>query len=154
MISRTKGTPMIEAITIMKTAGRLLSKIEFITVVVFTALALVGVIGAGGPAAGMLEIFCKAFVALVNPAVAFSNAFVAFPNVLVTFSVMAVVVFVVLVDPPAIVVEVTMDSLALPASEEDELASACSEGKLQTNNRIAPIAAETVFMYTLSVLLI
>ena len=62
MISRTKGTPMMEAITIMKTAGRLFSKIEFISVVVFTALALVVAIGGGGgTAAGMLEIFCKAF---------------------------------------------------------------------------------------------
>jgi hypothetical protein len=32
---------MIREITIMKTAGRLLSKIEFITVVVLTAVALV-----------------------------------------------------------------------------------------------------------------
>jgi hypothetical protein len=155
MISRTKGIPMMEAITIMKTAGRLLSKIEFITVVVFTALALVVAIGGGGgPAAGMLEIFCKAFVALVKPAVAFSKAFVAFPNVLVRFSAMALVVFVVLVDPPAVVADVIMDSLALPESEEDELASACSEGKLQINNRVAPIAAEIVLMYTLFVLLV
>jgi hypothetical protein len=141
MISRTKGTPMIEAITIMKTAGRLLSNIEFITVVVLTAVALVLAIGGvGGPAAGMLEIFCNAFVALVNPAVAFSNAFVAFPKVLVRFSVMALLVFVVLVEPPG--VDVIVDSLALPASDgEDELASTCSEGKLQINNRVTPIAA-------------
>src|ERR687895_2598813 len=99
MISRIKGTPMMEAITIMKTAGRLLSKIELITVVVSTALALVLEIGAGGPAAGMLEIFCKAFVALVNPAVAFSKAFVAFPNVLVRFPAGAFVLFAVLVGP-------------------------------------------------------
>lgn len=57
MISRTKGTPMIEAITIMKTVGRLLSNIEFITVVVLTPVALVLAIGGWGPAAGMLEIF-------------------------------------------------------------------------------------------------
>jgi hypothetical protein len=63
---------MMEAITIMKTVGRLFSKIELITEVVLTTLALVLAIGSGGgPAAGMLEIFCKASVALVNPAVAF-----------------------------------------------------------------------------------
>jgi hypothetical protein len=145
MISRTKGTPMIEAITIMKTAGRLLSKIEFITVVVLTALALVPAMGIGGPTAGMLEIFCKAFVALVKPAVAFSKAFVAFPNVLVRFSVMAFVMFAVLVEPPG--ADVILDSLAFPASDgEDELARACSEGKLQINNRDTLIAAEIVFM--------
>ena len=48
---------MIEAITIMKTVGRLLSNIEFITVVVLTPVALVLAIGGWGPAAGMLEIF-------------------------------------------------------------------------------------------------
>ena len=100
MISRTKGTPMMEAITIMKTAGRLFSKIELITEVVLTTLALVLAIGSGGPAAGMLEIFCKALVALVNPAVAFSKASVALPSVLVRFSVMAFVRFAVLVKPP------------------------------------------------------
>lgn len=152
MISRTKGKPMREAITIMKRAGRLSSKIEFIIVVVLTALALVLAIGAGGPAAGMLEIFCKAFVALVNPAVAFSKAFVAFPNVLVRFSAIALLLFVVLVEPPGI--DVIMDSLALPASDGDELASACSEGKLQINNRIMPTAAEIVFMDALFVLLV
>jgi hypothetical protein len=141
MISRTKGTPMMEAITIMKTAGRLLSNIEFITVVVLTAVAFVRARGGGGgPVAGMLEIFCKAFVALVNPAVAFSKASVAFPKLLVRFSVMALLVFVVLVEPPG--ADVVMDSLALPASDgEDKLASACSEGKLQINNRVTPIAA-------------
>jgi hypothetical protein len=145
MISRTKGTPMIEAITIMKTAGRLLSKIEFITVVVLTALALVPAMGIGGPTAGMLEIFCKAFVALVKPAVAFSKAFVAFPNVLVRFSVMAFVMFAVLVEPSG--ADVILDSLAFPASDgEDELARALSEGKLQINNRDTLIAAEIVFM--------
>jgi hypothetical protein len=145
MISRTKGTPMIEAITIMKTAGRLLSKIEFITVVVLTALALVPAMGIGGPTAGMLEIFCKAFVALVKPAVAFSKALVAFPNVLVRFSVMAFVMFAVLVEPSG--ADVILDSLAFPASDgEDELARALSEGKLQINNRDTLIAAEIVFM--------
>jgi hypothetical protein len=129
----------------MKTAGRLLSKIEFITVVVLTALALVPAMGIGGPTAGMLEIFCKAFVALVNPAVAFSKALVAFPNVLVRFSVMAFVMFAVLVEPPG--ADVILDSLAFPASDgEDELARALSEGKLQINNRDTLIAAEIVFM--------
>jgi hypothetical protein len=129
MISRTKGTPMMEAITIMKTVGRLFSKIELITEVVLTTLALVLAIGiGGGPAAGMLEIFCKAFVALVNPAVAFSKASVALPSVLVRFSVMAFVRFSVLVEPPG--ADVIKDSLSFPASDgEDELARACSEGK-------------------------
>jgi hypothetical protein len=106
MISRTKGTPMMEAITIMKTAGRLFSKIELITLVVFTAVALLVAIGGGGPAAGMLEIFCKAFVALASPAVAFSKATVAFPKLLVTFSDNAPVAFVVLVEPLVIFVVV------------------------------------------------
>jgi hypothetical protein len=72
MISRTSGTPIMEAITIMKTAGRLFSNIEFITEVALTALTPVVMVAVGGdvgvgPAAGIiLEIFCKAFVALVN----------------------------------------------------------------------------------------
>lgn len=145
MISRTKGTPMMEAITIMKTVGRLFSKIELITEVVLTTLALVLAIGSGGPAAGMLEIFCKALVALVNPAVAFSKASVALPSELVRFSV--------LVEPPG--ADVIKDSLSFPASDgEDELARACSEGKMQINNRDTPIAAEIVFMYSLFVLLV
>lgn len=44
----------MEAITIMKTAGRLLSKIELIMVVVLTVLALVLVLGGGGVWAGGL----------------------------------------------------------------------------------------------------
>jgi hypothetical protein len=44
----------MEAITIMKTAGRLLSKIELITVVVLTVLALVLVAGGAGVLAGGL----------------------------------------------------------------------------------------------------
>ena len=68
---------MMDAITIMKTVGRLFSKIELITDVLLTRLALVLAIGSGDSAAGMLEIFCKALVALVNPAVAFSKASVA-----------------------------------------------------------------------------
>ena len=138
MISRTKGTPMMEAITIMKTAGRLFSKIEFITEVVLTAVALVVVmgndVGGGGGGAALaaaerLEIIsCKAIVALVNAVVAFSKGLVAFSNVLVTFSDIAPVAFVVVLVEPPIVVAVT-DSLALSAGEE-ELASAFSEGKL------------------------
>jgi hypothetical protein len=150
MISRTKGTPMMEAITIMKTVGRLFSKIELITEVVLTTLALVLAIGSGGPAAGMLEIFCKALVALVNPAVAFSKASVALPSVLAD---MAFVRFSVLVEPPG--ADVIKDSLSFPASDgEDELARACSEGKLQINNKDTLIAAEIVFMYSLFVLLV
>jgi hypothetical protein len=58
-------------------------------------------------------LLCKAFVALINPAVAFSKAFVAFSNVvLIRFSDMAPVEFVVvLVVPPAVVV-VVVDLLA------------------------------------------
>src|SRR5919108_3604088 len=90
MISRTRGTPIMEEIAIIKIIGRLVSKIEFITVVALTALALVTVVGAGaddGVAAGMmLEIFCKAFVALVNAAVVFSKALVVFSNLSSTIS--------------------------------------------------------------------
>jgi hypothetical protein len=127
---------MIREITIMKTAGRLLSKIEFITVVVLTAVALVVVMGSAGGGAGALAvaerleiISCKAIVALVNATVAFSKGLVAFSNLLVTFSDIALVAFVVLVEPPIVVVVAVMDSLALGAGEEG-LASACSEGKL------------------------
>ena len=64
----------------MKRAGRLLSKIELITVVALTAVALavVVVVGSGLAAAEILEIFCKASVALVNAAVAFAKALVVF----------------------------------------------------------------------------
>ena len=47
---------------------------------------------------------CKAFVALANPAVAFSKATVAFPKLLVIFSDDAAVAFVVLVEPLVIFV--------------------------------------------------
>src|SRR5919108_4897107 len=91
MISRTRGTPIMEEIAIIKIIGRLVSKIEFITVVALTALALVTVVGGGaaddGVAAGMmLEIFCKASVALVNAAVVFSKALVVFSNLSSTIS--------------------------------------------------------------------
>jgi hypothetical protein len=147
----------------MKRAGRLLSKIELIIVVALTAVALAVVVGSGLAAAGILEIFCKACVALVNAAVAFakalvvfwvifvafSKALVAFANVPVTFSDMALVAFVVLVNPAVVVVR---DLLALGAGKE-ELASTFSEDKLSMNNRDMSITAEIVFMYTLFVLL-
>ncbi len=153
---------MIRKITIMKICGRLLSKIEFITLVALTAVAL-AVVGNGLAAAEILEIFCKACVALVNAAVAFakalvvfwvifvafSKALVAFANVPVTFSDMAFVAFVVLINPPAIVV---MDLLELGTGEE-KLAITLPEDKLSMNNRDTSITAEIVFMYTLFVLL-
>src|ERR671923_457949 len=112
MISRTRGTPIMEEIAIIKIIGRLVSKIEFITVVALTALALVTVVGgrAGaddGVAAGMmLEIFCKAFVALVNAAVVFSKALVVFSNLSLTISeeIAPSVALVVLVNPPLVIV--------------------------------------------------
>ena len=134
----------------MKRAGRLLSKIELITVVAFTAVPLAVVVGSGLAAAGILEIFCKACVALVNAAVAFSKALVALANVPVTFSDMALVAFVVLVNPAVVVVR--GDLLASGAGKE-KLASTFSEDKLSMNNRDTSITAEIVFMYTLFVLL-
>jgi hypothetical protein len=153
---------MIRKITIMKSCGRLLSKIEFITLVALTVVEL-AVVGNGLAAAEILEIFCKACVALVNAAVAFakalvvfwvifvafSKALVAFTNVPVTFSDMAFVAFVVLINPPAIVV---MDLLELGTGEE-KLAITFPEDKLSMNNRDTSITAEIVFMYTLFVLL-
>lgn len=90
--------------------------------VALTVVALV--VGGGGGAA---EIFCKALVALINPAVAFSKAFVAFPNVPVRFSGMTLVAPVVLVD--LLIVVFILDSLTLGAGG-GELACARSEGKL------------------------
>src|SRR5919106_1204517 len=115
-MSKTKGIIIIRKITIMKRAGRLLSKIELITVVALTAVALAVVVGNGLAAAEILEIFCKACVALVNAAVAFSKALVALANVPVTFSDMALVAFVVLVNPAVVVVR---DLLALGAGKEE-----------------------------------
>jgi hypothetical protein len=142
----------------MKRAGRLLSKIEFITLVALTAVALAVVVGSGLAAAEILEIFCKACVALVNAAVAFAKAlvvfwviFVAFSNVSVTFSDMALVALVVLVNPAVVVVDIR-DLLALGAGKE-ELDSTFSEDKLSMNNRDTSITAEIVFMCTLFVLL-
>jgi hypothetical protein len=171
MISRTRGTPIMKEITIMKTAGRLFSNIEFITVVALTALALVTVVAGGGagdgaggvgPAAGtILEIFCKALVALVNAAVVFSKALVVFSNLSLTVSDIATppVAFVVvsLVNPaPSVVVLVLMGSVALGVGEGRVVATttALSEDKLSMNNRDTRMTAITVFIYTLLVLFI
>src|SRR5215204_3816547 len=128
MISRTSGTPIMEAITIMKTAGRLFSNIEFITEVALTALTPVVMVVGGdvgvGPAAGIiLEIFCKAFVALVNAAVVFSKALVVFSSLSLTVADIAppvtfvvVVVLLLLVNPPPVVVFL-MGSVAFGARE-------------------------------------
>jgi hypothetical protein len=149
-MSKTKGITIIRKITIMKRAGRLLSKIELITVVALTAVALVAVGGSGLAAAKILEIFCKDSVALVNAAVAFSKALVVFSNLPITFSDMALVAFVVLINTP---VAVVMDLLKLGTGKE-KLASAFSEDKLSMNNKEMRITTEIVFMYTLFVLLI
>src|SRR5919109_1334895 len=166
MISRTRGTPIMAEITIIKTVGRLFSKIEFITVVALTALALVTVVGRGaaddGVVAGMmLEIFCKASVALVNAAVVFSKALVVFSNLSLTVSdkiapPVALVVLLLLVNPPPVVV-VLKGSVALGVGEEEVavVATALSEDKLSMNNRdIRITTAVTVFIYTLFVLFI
>lgn len=159
----------MEEIAIIKIIGRLVSKIEFITVVALTALALVTVVGGGGEggaddgvAAGMmLEIFCKAFVALVNAAVVFSKALVVFSNLSLTISAeiappVALVVVVLLVNPPPVVV-VLKGSVALGVGEEEVAVAtaALSEDKLSMNNRDTRITtAVTVFIYTLFVLFI
>jgi hypothetical protein len=92
----------------MKKYGRLLSMNACSTPVALTVVTLL-VIGGGGGA----EIFCKAFVALIIPAVAFSKAFVAFSNVPGRFSNTAAVALVVLVEPPVVIV--VPDWLALDA---------------------------------------
>jgi hypothetical protein len=168
MISRTRGTPIMEEIAIIKIIGRLVSKIEFITVVALTALALVTVVGRGGRgaddgiAAGiMLEIFCKAFVALVNAAVVFSKALVVFSNLSLTISAeiappVALVVVLLLVNPPPVIVVVLKGPVALGVGEEEVAVvatTALSEDKLSMNNRDTRITtAATVFIYTLFVL--
>jgi hypothetical protein len=169
MISRTRGTPIMEEIAIIKIIGRLVSKIEFITVVALTALALVTVVGGrrgaadDGVAAGMmLEIFCKAFVALVNAAVVFSKALVVFSNLSLTISdevapPVALVVVLLLVNLPPVIVVVLKGSVALVVGEEEEVVAttALSEDKLSMNNRDTRITtAVTVFIYTLFVLFI
>jgi hypothetical protein len=164
MISRTRGTPIMEEIAIIKIIGRLVSKIEFITVVALTALGLVTVVGgrAGaddGVAAGMmLEIFCKAFVALVNAAVVFSKALVVFSNLSLTISEVAppVALVVLLVNPPPVIV-VLKGSVAFGVVEEEVVVAttALSEDKLSMNNRDTRITtAVTVLIYTLFVLFI
>jgi hypothetical protein len=166
MISRTRGTPIMEEIAIIKIIGRLVSKIEFITVVALTALGLVTVVGGRrgaddeGIAAGMmLEIFCKAFVALVNAAVVFSKALVVFSNLSLTVSAeiappVALVVVLLLVNPLPVIVVVLKGSIALGVGEEEIVVAttALSEDKLSMNNRDTRITAVTVFIYTLFVL--
>src|SRR5215213_4265911 len=163
MISRTSGTPIMEAITIMKTAGRLFSNIEFITEVALTALTPVVMVVGGdvgvGPAAGIiLEIFCKAFVALVNAAVVFSKALVVFSSLSLTVADIAppvtfVVVLLLLVNPPPVVV-ILMGSVAFGTGEAEVATAALSDNKLMMNNRDRDtrIITVTVFIYTLFVL--
>jgi hypothetical protein len=118
---------MIEAITIMKTAGRLLSKIELTTVL--PILALVPIVAGGttgaesNTAAGLVAISCRALVVFVNPAVAFSKAIVAFPSVLVRFSVEAPVAFTVLAESPRTVTAAADDVelLTSPAGKVNEV---------------------------------
>jgi hypothetical protein len=155
----------MEEIAIIKIIGRLVSKIEFITVVALTALGPVTVVGVGegvadddGVAAGMmLEIFCKAFVALVNAAVVFSKALVVFSNLSLTISEVAplpVAFVVLLVNAPPVIV-VLKGSVALGVGEVEIVvaATALSEDKLSMNNRDTRITiAVTVFIYTLFVL--
>jgi hypothetical protein len=170
MISRTRGTPIMEEIAIIKIIGRLVSKIEFITVVALTALGPVTVVGVGegvaddGVAAGMmLEIFCKAFVALVNAAVVFSKALVVFSNLSLTVSEIApppvalVVVLLLVNPPPPVVIVVLKGSVALGVGKEEEVvvvaSTALSEDNLSMNNRDTRITtAVTVFIYTVFVL--
>jgi|SRR5215211_1731072 len=170
MISRTRGTPIMEEIAIIKIIGRLVSKIEFITVVALTALALVTVVAGrvggdadDGIAAGMmLEIFCKAFVALVNAAVVFSKALVVFSNLSLTISAgvaipVALAVVLLLVNPPPVIVVVLKGSVALGVGEEEVAVAttALSEDKLSMNNRDTRITtAVNEFIYTLFVLFI
>jgi hypothetical protein len=166
MISRTRGTPIMEEIAIIKIIGRLVSKIEFITVVALTALGLVTLVGVRGGAADdgvaagmMLEIFCKAFVALVNAAVVFSKALVVLSNLSLTISEVApppvaLVVVLLLVNPPPVVIVVVLKGsvpLGVGKEEEEEVVEATtvlSEDKLSMNNRDTRITAVTVFIYT------
>ena len=160
----------MEEIAIIKIIGRLVSKIEFITVVALTALALVTVVGGrGGGAADddvaagmMLEIFCKAFVALANAAVVFSKALVVFSNLSLTISdeiapPVALVVVLLLANLPPVVV-VLRGSIALGVGEEEVAVvatTALSEDKLSMNNRDRRITTTvTEFIYTLFVLFI
>jgi hypothetical protein len=167
MISRTSGTPIMEEITIMKTVGRLFSNIEFITVVALTALTPVVMVAVGGdvgvgPAAGIiLEIFCKAFVALVNAAVVFSKALVVFSSLSLTVADIAppvtfvVLLLVLLVNPPPVVVFL-MGSVAFGAGEAEVPTAAFSDSILGMNNRDSDtrIITVAVFIYTLFVLFV
>ena len=154
----------MKEITIMKTAGRLFSNIEFITVVALTAVALLvlGVVGEGGLAAGMmLETPCKAFLALVNAAVAFSKAPVVFSNLSLTISdiapppvaLVALLLVVLLVNPLPVVVFLR-GSVAFGAGGEEVVATASYEDKLSMNNRGTRIIVVAMFIYTLFVLFI
>src|SRR5215212_8092145 len=164
MISRTSGTPIMEAITIMKTAGRLFSNIEFTTEVALTALTPVVMVVGGdvgvGPAAGIiLEIFCKAFVSLVNAAVVFSKALVVFSSLSLTVADIAppvtfvVLLLLLLVNPPPVVVFL-LGSVAFGAGEAEVATAALSDNELMMNNgdRDTRIITVTVFIYTLFVL--
>ena len=132
-----------------------------------TALALVTVVGGrrgaadddDGIAAGiMLEIFCKALVALVNAAVVFSKALVVFSNLSLTVSEIAAppvaLVVVLLFNPLPVVIVVLKGSVALGVGKEEEVVAttALSEDKLSMNNRDTRITAVTVFIYTVFVL--
>jgi hypothetical protein len=168
MISRTSGTPIMEEITIMKTVGRLFSNIEFITVVALTALTPVVIVAVGGdvgvgPAVGIiLEIFCKAFVALVNAAVVFSKALVVFSSLSLTVADIAppvtfvVLLLLLLLVNPLPVVVFLMGSVAFGAGEAEVPTAALSDNKLMMNNRDRDtrIITVTVFIYTLFVLFV
>jgi hypothetical protein len=103
----------------------------------------------------MLEIFCKAFVALVNAAVVFSKALVVFSNLSLIISAEVappVALVVLLVNPPPVIV-VLKGSVALGVGEEEVVATtALSEDKLSMNNRDTRMTAVTVFIYTVFVL--
>jgi hypothetical protein len=143
----------------------LFSNIEFITEVALTALTPVVMVVGGdvgvGPAAGIiLEIFCKAFVALVNAAVVFSKALVVFSSLSLTVADIAppvtfVVVLLLLVNPLPVVVFL-MGSVAFGAGEAEVPTAALSDNKLMMNNRDRDtrIITVTVFIYTLFVLFV
>ena len=136
------------------------SNIEFITVVALTALAPVMVVGGGagvGLAAGIiLEIFCKAFVALVNAAVVFSKALVVFSSLSLTVADIApAVTFVVvlLVNPPPVVVFLR-SSVAFSTGEAEVVATATfSDNKVVMDNSDSDtrIIVVAVFISTLFV---
>jgi hypothetical protein len=148
----------------MKTAGRLFTNIEFITEVALTALTPVVMVVGGdigvGPAAGIiLEIFCKAFEALVNAAVVFSKALVVFSSLSLTVADIAppvtFVVVLLLVNPPPVVVFL-MGSVAFGAGEAEVPTAAFSDNKSGMNNRDSDtrIITVAVFIYTLFVLFV